>query len=116
VVALVALAAARPVDVEAVGARPVVGGEYATAPTAVIAAPPASTAAPTPAVATPPPAPAPAAGARLAALVALAPEREVDVRAVRAWTGPVARGLHSSTFQLNLSAFCGIGGAFRGCL
>ena len=26
------------------------------------------------------------------------------------------RGLHSSTFRLNLGAFCGIGGAFRGCL
>jgi len=26
------------------------------------------------------------------------------------------RGLHSFTFQLNVSAFCGIGGAFRGCL
>ena len=27
------------------------------------------------------------------------------------------RGLHSSTFRLNVSAFCGIGGAFRGgCL
>jgi len=26
------------------------------------------------------------------------------------------RGLHSSTFQLNVSAFCGIGGAFRGCI
>jgi len=26
------------------------------------------------------------------------------------------RGLHSSTFQLNLSASCGIGGAFSGCL
>ena len=26
------------------------------------------------------------------------------------------RGLHSSTFQLNLSAFCGIGDAFRDCL
>jgi hypothetical protein len=25
------------------------------------------------------------------------------------------RGLHSFTFQLNLSAFCGIGGAYRGC-
>ena len=25
------------------------------------------------------------------------------------------RGLESSTFQLNESAFCGIGGAFRGC-
>jgi len=29
---------------------------------------------------------------------------------------PVPRGLHSSTFRLNLSAFCGIGGTFRGCL
>jgi len=28
---------------------------------------------------------------------------------------PVARGLHSSTFQLNLSALYGIGGARRGC-
>ena len=26
------------------------------------------------------------------------------------------RGLHSSTSQLNVSAFYGIGGAFRGCL
>ena len=26
------------------------------------------------------------------------------------------KGLHSSTFRLNVSAFCGIGGAFRGCL
>jgi hypothetical protein len=26
------------------------------------------------------------------------------------------RGLHSSTFLLNLSAFCWIGGVFRGCL
>jgi hypothetical protein len=26
------------------------------------------------------------------------------------------RGLHSSTFWLNVSAFCGIGGAIRGCL
>jgi len=25
------------------------------------------------------------------------------------------RGSHSFTFQLNVSAFCGIGGAFRGC-
>jgi hypothetical protein len=28
----------------------------------------------------------------------------------------LGRALHSSTFRLNLSAFCGIGGAFRGCL
>jgi len=27
---------------------------------------------------------------------------------------PRFRGLHSSTFRLNVSAFCGIGGAFRG--
>jgi len=26
------------------------------------------------------------------------------------------RGLHSSTIRLNVSAFCGTGGAFRGCL
>jgi hypothetical protein len=26
------------------------------------------------------------------------------------------RGLHSSTFRLNLSASCGIGGASSGCL
>jgi len=29
---------------------------------------------------------------------------------------PEARGLHSSTFQLNVSAFYSIGGALRGCL
>jgi hypothetical protein len=29
---------------------------------------------------------------------------------------PLARGIHSSTFRLNVSAFCGIGGAFMGCL
>jgi len=29
---------------------------------------------------------------------------------------PAARGLHSSSFRLKLSAFCGIGGALRGCL
>jgi len=27
----------------------------------------------------------------------------------------VGRGLHSSTFRLNLSALCGIGSALRGC-
>jgi hypothetical protein len=29
---------------------------------------------------------------------------------------PVFKGLHSLTLQLNVSAFCGIGGGFRGCL
>jgi len=29
--------------------------------------------------------------------------------------GSSGRGLHSSTFQLNVSALCGIGVAFRGC-
>jgi hypothetical protein len=29
---------------------------------------------------------------------------------------PVLRGLHWSTFQLNLSALCGIGGARRDCV
>ena len=28
--------------------------------------------------------------------------------------GPRARGLHSSTFRLNVSAFCGIGSAWKG--
>jgi len=31
-------------------------------------------------------------------------------------TGPMPRGLHSSTFQFNLSAWYGIGGARRGCV
>jgi len=31
-------------------------------------------------------------------------------------TGVGSRGLHSSTFRLNVSAFCGIGGACRGRL
>ena len=30
--------------------------------------------------------------------------------------GALGRGLHSSTSQLNLSAFRGIGGALRGCV
>ena len=30
--------------------------------------------------------------------------------------GVIGRGAHSSTLRLNLSAFCGIGGTFRGCL
>ena len=30
--------------------------------------------------------------------------------------GLVGKGLHSFTFQLNVSTFCGIGGAFRGRL
>jgi len=29
---------------------------------------------------------------------------------------PGGRGLHSSTFQLNVSALCCIGGVFRGCV
>ena len=36
-----------------------------------------------------------------------------NVRELRDMAG---RGLHSSTFRLNLSAFCRIGGAFRGRL
>jgi hypothetical protein len=31
-------------------------------------------------------------------------------------SGASGRGLHSSTYQLNVSASCGIGGACRGCL
>jgi hypothetical protein len=29
--------------------------------------------------------------------------------------GARGRGFHSSTFRLNVNAFCGIGAAFRGC-
>jgi len=29
---------------------------------------------------------------------------------------PATRGLHSFTFQINVSAFCGIGGIYRVCL
>jgi hypothetical protein len=29
---------------------------------------------------------------------------------------PPPRGLHIYSFRLNVSAFCGAGGAFRGCL
>jgi hypothetical protein len=29
---------------------------------------------------------------------------------------PATRGLHSFTFQINVSAFCGIGGVYRVCL
>ena len=33
------------------------------------------------------------------------------------WDAAVdGRGLHSFTFELNVSAFCGIGGASKGCL
>jgi len=39
-------------------------------------------------------------------------------RVGKAWdtAGPGGRGFHSFTFQLNVSAFCGIGNASRGCL
>ena len=38
------------------------------------------------------------------------------VAALGGVAAPLARGLHSFVFQLNVSALCGIGGAFRGCL
>ena len=37
-------------------------------------------------------------------------------RASNASAAPPTRGLHSSTVRLNLSAFCGLGVALRGCL
>ena len=40
-------------------------------------------------------------------------QREDDRYFLEDLTG---RGLHSSTSRLNVSAFCGIGGAFVGCL
>ena len=47
------------------------------------------------------------------------PRRVVHVReeplAAHLHEVPAGRGLHSSTFRLNVSAFCGVGGAFRGC-
>ena len=39
-----------------------------------------------------------------------------SLRDGRRQSGPRARGLHSSTLQLNVSAFCGIGGALTGWL
>jgi hypothetical protein len=39
-----------------------------------------------------------------------------DAYGVWSTTLPAGRCLHSSTFQLNLSALYGIGGARRGCL
>ena len=38
------------------------------------------------------------------------------MRAVHPAGVVLGRGLHSFTFQLNVSAFCGIGGALRVCL
>ena len=38
----------------------------------------------------------------------------INVKAVNSLVA-VGRGLHSSHFRLNVSAFSGIGGAFRGC-
>ena len=44
------------------------------------------------------------------------PTARKRLRSCPSGTGPMCRGSHSSTFRLNLSAFCGIGGTFRGCL
>ena len=43
-------------------------------------------------------------------------ESGLDGVAAQGLLDSAGRGVHSSTFQLNLSATCGIGGAFRGCL
>jgi hypothetical protein len=40
-------------------------------------------------------------------------QRRLSVLALAVLLG---RGLHSSTFRLNISAFCGIGGACRSCV
>jgi hypothetical protein len=47
-------------------------------------------------------------------IVAAQVVKQREVR--RAQQLPVARGLHSSTFQLNLSALYGIGAARRDCV
>jgi len=54
--------------------------------------------------------PAAATGTGLVGLVNLLDRSSISQHG----TGP-GRGLHSSTFRLNLCAFCGIGGASRGC-
>jgi len=41
---------------------------------------------------------------------------EAEVQAEAATAGAAGRGLHWSSFRLNLSATCGIGGAHRGCV
>ena len=50
------------------------------------------------------------------AAAAAAARREVEAWAEDERPGPGARGLHSSTFQLNLSALFEIGGARKGCV
>ena len=46
----------------------------------------------------------------------LCPRRRTDWSLPRSWTCACGRGLHSSTFQLNLSALYGIGCSRRGCV
>ena len=55
-----------------------------------------------------------AAGGKVIAGPHLRPELVPVLGNLPAW--PAARGLHSSTFRLNVSSFCGMGGAIRGCL
>ena len=60
-----------------------------------------------------------AATAAARAVAEVARKRRVaEMRAGKAATDAAVsgRGLHSSTFRLNLSAFCGTGGAYRGGL
>jgi len=39
----------------------------------------------------------------------------IGVRGAQPAGGAGGRGLHSSTFRLNVSAYCETGGAYRGC-
>ena len=55
-----------------------------------------------------------AAGNALAGWVGIDLPGVVSVRGVSQRVH--GRGFHSSTFQLNLSAFCSMGGVFKGCL
>jgi len=44
------------------------------------------------------------------------PTKSIDILLQSHAAPPQSRGLHSSSFQLNLSVFYGIGGARRGCV
>jgi hypothetical protein len=43
-------------------------------------------------------------------------EDSPEIKMQRVQWGINGRGLHSFTFPLNVSAFCGVGGSFRDCL
>jgi len=56
------------------------------------------------------------AGPRVARLARAVDAHVTGHRVHVRWRGPPGRGLHSSTFRLNVSALCGIRGPCRGCV